>query len=331
MILLLFSKIGTSQDYFIGCVDNSDSLTVLESTDDCKSQCDQVYLTKENKCACLSASDLHLNHECSTESWLAYAVTHLKQSSGRPIALEITKHSEVTLVNTPIGFDVTFLNTDSTNFRLYCSFDNAQNPISLIGNGPVFTEYNTTGEKHINITAVSLSNSKVVLSKQFTLNVRPKLSSEPLNSVRLLVASPESKEVNARIHVSGGTPFSCSLNFGDSKDAHEFIGTDRIAVKDFSHEYELSGLYRVVLRCQNEAFPEEALTETRLVYIKKDAMSTELDHFSQIYVSRSQNLSVELELPFEACSPGLKLEVVDKFTNGKLFDWDCVPNVSCSK
>jgi hypothetical protein len=87
--------------------------------------------------------------------------THLKPQTVNPVVLDVKLQSELALVNTTVGFDATFLNTDSTNFRLICSFDNGMKPISLIGSQSVFTEYASTGEKTVNITAISLSDSKV--------------------------------------------------------------------------------------------------------------------------------------------------------------------------
>ncbi len=149
------------------------------------------------------------------------------------------------------------------------------------------------------------------------------MSSEPLNSLKLFIPSTETKAISASVHVSGGAPYTCSLNYGDSSANAEFTSsTDRVLSKVFNYEYKSSGIFQVTLMCQSKALQQSVLTDTRLVYVKENAVSTELDNFKQYYLLNSQS-SVSLELPFKTCSQGLKLQVFDKFSDKKLIDWEC--------
>ena len=276
------------------------------------------------RCGCLksieSLQDTEQLNDCSaTNALAAYSITHLKSNTMAP-ELQVTLPTTRLEVFLPIKFDIQFLNTESTNFKTYVDFGNDLEKIHVIGKPEIFAEFPTPGKRTVNITSVSLSNPNVILSKQIEVNVLEKINSEPMYSIKLVI-SENDRIIYANMIISGGDPYSCQVVFGDNSETIEFKSTGRTTSKVLAHEYTLSGLYKIEVNCQSNLIENSLLSDSQLVYIRgKD--SSELVNFKQTYLTRSTQ-EVTLELPFETCTDGLKLQVIDHLSDKAVSEWTC--------
>ncbi len=257
------------------------------------------------------------------------SVSNLQTLSKTPVDLQITlqaSKSGYLQVNQPIGFDITFLNTKSSNFLTYVSIDSQELAI-LVGQSMTFTEFPVSGKKSLNFTSVSLTYPKQVITKQLDIDVNSKLTFEALNALELTVTKVEaSTRVIVSLSVSGGAPYTCLVNFGDNTNASFQSLADRLTRKDLTHEYRFSGIFNVSVKCQSGQVNDSVLTDSQIVYASNKPTQSDFNNFNQIFLERVNNGSVELELPFQTCSQGLVLQVIDQVTQTVIEEWICSDN-----
>lgn len=194
----------------------------------------------------------------------------------------------------------------------------------------VFTEFTTPGKRKAKFTSTSISDPSLTLSTELDLNIEPKFSIEPMNSIKLIVSS-EVTNLPYKVFISwiasGGAPYICSLDFGDSETPTEFKCNERLTITNLTHEYKTSGIYKLSFKCRSLLAKDSELTDSQLVYVREseDYEESGVD-FKQLYFSRPTKVTnqiLKLELPFKSCSPGLKLQVIDQYDGLNLFDWLC--------
>jgi len=96
--------------------------------------------------------------------------------------------------------------------------------------------------------------------------------------------------------------------------------------KDLTHEYRFSGIFNVSVKCQSGQVNDSVLTDSQIVYASNKPTQSDFDNFNQIFLERVNNGSVELELPFQTCSQGLVLQVIDQVTQTVIEEWICSDN-----
>ena len=199
----------------------------------------------------------------------------------------------------------------------------------------VFTEFTTPGKRKAKFLSTSISDASLTFSKELDLNIEPKINIEPMNSIKLLISPDlshtESKsspyKVNISWIVSGGAPYICFLDFGDSVEPTEFKCNDRLTINQLTHDYKTSGIFKLTLKCASLLAKGSELIDSQLVYVREKRESEV--NFKQMYFQRPNEVTnkvLKLELPFKRCSPGLKFKILNEYNHLTLSEWICEHN-----
>ncbi len=140
-----------------------------------------------------------------------------------------------------------------------------------------------------------------------------------------------STKVTVSLSVSGGAPYTCFVNFGDKTNTSVESFVDRLTNKDFTHEYSSTGIFNVSATCSSGQVKESILTDSQIVYVRINSRQTDYENFNQVFLERINSESVELVLPFQACTEGIVLQVIDQSIQTVIENWICSDSQPVSK
>ena len=313
---------------------------LLSIESQCKSICfnnvtsfNQIFLVKKTSCACVS-----LLNEISTnfiesgcgDGWYAYIASSMRTlSEDVGLGVTVLNSGQPLEVGQTVPFNISF--KSSMNYKVNVDFGDAS--IDVIGNGLVFHEYSQAGVYPVTLTAISLSDPSIYKTAQIEVQIVKPADRLPMTAVNLDFIVSGERSIDLIVKAFGGSPFSCTLNYGDST-VEPLYSETRSLVYRSNHTYSMSGVYNASVSCLSN-LNDIQIQDWSLVYLPNKAYGSylsseyEILNFKQIYIKRpiSTDADVELELPFSFASTSLKFQAIDTFNTDNLFEWSSTSSI----
>ncbi len=341
--LSLFEKEikGDLDDYFFGCYalrnEIEGSIEIFVNVD-CKSKCfelkSQLFLIQSFKCVCIkNKNKLEEYHnqvsDCSSDSiWKAYVVSNLNfDSETLELNLNVEKLNWTNSVQVGETLGLKVESSNSQNYELVLAFEE-NIAKKAIGNSYLFHEYTQPGSHKLILTATSLSDSSKRFHQEFPVEVTEILTYKPMAFVYLASQVIGEKQVQVKVEVEGGHPYTCVLNFGYSNNKMNLNSAADSSVFRVNLTYSFTGLYNISVGCSKNRYRNDSVADWSLVYLPRRSVgafaSNEygLGIFKEMNIQNSNRIvELPLEIPIEKGSVNIKFEIFNVIDDLKLFEW----------
>lgn len=293
-------------------------------------------LVNDNQCGCIANqtkfNEILVRTDCTTPNvWSVYTVSNLRfdiMNKKFDIKADFVALKNPIEVGDPVGFR--FSNELSENYLVYAYFNNLVK--SSIGNSFVFYEFPDSGAKTINITALSLSDPSQSIQKTVTIMVNKIVDRQPMHSISLDAIPTSEKSIEANLRVTGGHPYTCSINYGDSSANINSDSTNRTSSFKLRYSYSSTGMYNISATCRSLTVNNSQVSDWTVIYLPNRTSSDyyttfsnayATDNFNQMIIPRPTNpeSEINLQLPFAAASLNMKFTIVDMFDSKNRVDW----------